>query len=131
MPLGDALLPGIAAEDIGRCAYGIVRAGDAYLGSTVGIAGQHLTGAQLAAGLSVLAGEPVRYQHVPAEVLRRLPFPGVDIGANMFQFVNEVNADYCGRRGVALARTLNPSLASYDEWVATTRARLQEPAGAH
>jgi uncharacterized protein YbjT (DUF2867 family) len=131
MPLGDALLPGIAAEDIGRCAYGILRAGDAFTGRTVGIAGELLTGEQLAAGLSKLTGEPVRYQHVPVEIFRSLPVPGIDIGANMFQFVTEANADYCGRRDVALARSLNPSLASFDEWIATTRARLQEPARAH
>jgi uncharacterized protein YbjT (DUF2867 family) len=130
MPLGNAELPGIAAEDIGRCAYGILRAGDAFVGKTVGIASEHLTGKQLAAGLSELAGEPVSYQHVPVEIFRSLPVPGIDIGANMFQFVTEANADYCGRRDVAEARSLNASIASFDDWVEATRARLPKPARA-
>jgi uncharacterized protein YbjT (DUF2867 family) len=130
MPLGNALLPGIAAEDIGRCAYGILRAGDAFIGKTVGIAGEHLTGERLAAGLSKLAGEPVRYQHVPVGIFRSLPIPGIDIGANMFQFVTEANADYCSRRDVALARSLNVSIASFDDWIEATRAQLPEPARA-
>ena len=123
MPLGEAYLPGIAAEDIGRCAYGIFQDPDRFLGATVGIAAEHLTGAQLAAGLSEIFGEPVRYVHVPAEYFRTLPFPGVDLAANMFQFVAEDNS-YADRRDVRLARSLNPALVGFDEWVATTRNRM-------
>ncbi len=123
MPLGDALLPGIAAEDIGRCAYPIFRDPARFVGETVGIAGEHTTGAQLAAGLSDVFGEPVRYQHVPAEVFRELPFPGADLAANMFQFVAEDNG-YGSRRHVAVARELNPSLVGFSEWIATTRGRV-------
>ena len=45
LPMGDKKLPGIAAEDIGRCAYGIFKRGPEFIGKTVGIAGEHLTGA--------------------------------------------------------------------------------------
>jgi hypothetical protein len=38
-PMGDKKLPGIAAEDIGRCAYGIFKRGEALAGKTVAIAG--------------------------------------------------------------------------------------------
>lgn len=123
MPLGDALLPGIAAEDIGRCAYSIFQNRDRFTGETVGIAGEHNTGNQLAAGLSDVFGEQVSYQHVPAEIFRELPFPGADLAANMFQFVAEDNG-YAGRRDVTLARSLNPSLIGFTEWVASARQRL-------
>ena len=122
MPLGDALLPGIAAEDIGRCAYGVLRGGEEYIGRTVGIAGEHITGDRLAAGLSQVYGEPVRYQPLPLEAFRSLPFPGVDVAANMFQYVAEANDDYCRPRDVRLARLLNPSLLGFDAWVSRTRA---------
>ncbi len=122
MPLGDALLPGIASEDIGRCAYGVFRGGQNYIGTTVGIAGEHITGERLAAGLSQVYGEPVRYQPLPLEVFRSQPFPGVDVAANMFQYVAEANDDYCRRRDVRLARLLNPSLLGFDAWVSRTRA---------
>jgi len=52
MPMGDKKLPGIAAEDIGKCAYGIFKKGHELIGKTVGIAGEHLTGAQMAAALT-------------------------------------------------------------------------------
>jgi uncharacterized protein YbjT (DUF2867 family) len=91
MPLGDALLPGIGNEDIGRCAYGIFQHPQRSIGKTVGIAGGHSSGEQLAAGLSEVFGETVRYQHIPAEIFRTLPFPGVDLATNMFQFVAEGN----------------------------------------
>ena len=93
-----------------------------YIGRTVGIAGEHITGERLAAGLSQVYGEPVRYQPLPLEVFRSQPFPGVDVAANMFQYVAEANDDYCRRRDVRLARLLNPSLLGFDAWVSRTRA---------
>jgi uncharacterized protein YbjT (DUF2867 family) len=123
IPLGEARLPGITAEDIGRCAYAIFKDPARFVGETVGIAGEHTTGNQLAAGLSDVFGEPVRYQHVPAEVFRQLPFPGADLAANMFQFVAEDNG-YGTRRDVALARSLNPSLVGFTVWVAATHGRV-------
>jgi len=123
IPLGEARLPGITAEDIGRCAYAIFQDPARFVGETVGIAGEHTTGDELAAGLSEVFGEPVRYQHVPAEVFRELPFPGADLAANMFQFVAEDNG-YATRRDVALATSLNPSLVSFAEWVAATRVHV-------
>lgn len=122
MPLGDALLPGIAAEDIGRCAYGVFRSGEEFVGKTVGIAGEHVTGERLAAGLSRVYGEPVRYQSLPLQVFRSLPFPGIEVAANMFQYVAEANEHYCGLRDVRLARRLDPSLLGFDAWVSRTRA---------
>ena len=123
MPLGEAPLPGIAAENIGRCAYGIFQDPARFVNETVGIAGEHTTGDQLAAGLSGVFGEPVRYQHIPAEVFRGFPSPGADLAANMFQFVAEDNG-YGSRRDVALARSLNPSLVGFTDWVAATRGHV-------
>ncbi len=84
--MGDRKLPGIAAEDVGRCAYGIFKAGTRYIGKRIGIAGGHLTGEQMAAALSKALGEPVRYHAVPFDVYRGLGFPGADDLGNMFQF---------------------------------------------
>jgi len=125
LPLGDALLPGIAAEDIGRCAYGLFRGGEEFHGATVGIAGEHLTGERLALGLSQVYGEPVRYQPLPLDVFRSLPFPGIDVAANMIQYVAESNDEYCRPRDVRLARLLNPSLLGFDAWVARTRVPVR------
>ena len=37
LPMGDAKLPGIAAEDIGRCAFGILAQGSSLIGKSVGV----------------------------------------------------------------------------------------------
>ena len=57
--LADGKLAGIAAEDIGKCAYGVFRKGAETIGRTIGIAGEHLTGAQMAAAMSKALGREV------------------------------------------------------------------------
>ena len=52
LPMADKRLSGIAAEDIGKCVYGVFKGGVANVGKTYGIAGEHLTGAQMAAALT-------------------------------------------------------------------------------
>ena len=49
LPLGGGKLPGIAAEDIGRCAYGIFQRGPEVVGQRFGIAGEVLSGLEYAA----------------------------------------------------------------------------------
>src|SRR4029453_8972528 len=63
-PLDDKKLPGIAVDDIGKCAYGIFKRGPEFIGKTVGIAGGHLTGTEMAAGLTKALGREVRYNAV-------------------------------------------------------------------
>ena len=46
LPTGNAKMAGVAAEDIGRVAYGIFKAGRKYVGQKVGVAGEQLTGAR-------------------------------------------------------------------------------------
>ncbi len=116
-PLDDARLSGIAVEDIGRAAYGIFKAGDELIGQKLGIAGGHLTGEEMAAGISRATGQPVRYQPVPPEVYRGLGFPGADDLGNMFQFKRDFNDYYTGARDVERTRALNPRLQSFDEWL--------------
>ncbi|HSW51350.1 MAG TPA: NmrA/HSCARG family protein, partial [Bryobacteraceae bacterium] len=86
MPMDDKKLPGIAAEDIGKCALGIFKRNGELIGKTVGIAGEHLTGAQMAAALAKALGREVVYNAVPPEVFRGFGFPGAEDLGNMFQF---------------------------------------------
>jgi len=123
-PMGDKKLPGIAAEDIGKCAYGIFKKGDEFIGKTVGIAGEHLTGTQMAAALTQAIGREVRYNDVPPDVYRALGFPGADDLGNMFQFKRDFQEYYCGVRNVNFARTLNPELQTFNEWLAKNKDRI-------
>lgn len=124
MPMGDAPLSGIAAEDIGKCAYGIFKAGREYVGRTVGIAGGHVTGADMAAALSEALGEEVRYQAIPPEVFRGLGFPGAEDLGNMFQFYRDFNDDVVGMRDVEESRRLNPALLTFEAWLAKYGDRI-------
>lgn len=124
LPMGDQRLPGIAADDIGRCAYGIFRRGGEYVGKTVGIAGEHLTGAEMAAQLGEVLGEEVRYNAITPEAFRGLGFPGAEDLGNMFQFKRDFADYFCGVRDPAVARSLNPSLQTFRGWLAQNKERI-------
>ena len=88
------------------------------LGRTVGIAGEHLTGAQMAAGLTRALGREVLHQDVPFDVYRGLGFPGAEDLGNMFQFNHDFSADFCRARSVEFTRSINPQLQSFADWLA-------------
>jgi len=118
LPMGEKKLPGIAAEDIGRCAYGIFKAEGEYIGRTLGIAGEQPTGAEMAAELGRALGREVVYNAISPEVFRGLGFPGAEDLGNMFQFKRDFETDFCAPRDPALARALNPRLLSFRAWLA-------------
>lgn len=124
LPMGNKRLPGIAAADIGKCAYGVFKRGEEMVGRTVGIAGGHLTGYEMAAGLTRALGEEVRYEDVSPETYRSFGFPGAEDLGNMFQFKQEFEAAYCGARPVEATRDLNPELQSFDEWASRNASRI-------
>jgi uncharacterized protein YbjT (DUF2867 family) len=124
MPMADARLSGIAAEDIGACAYGIIKRGDAYIGRTVGIAGEHLTGDEMAAAMTDALGEEVRYSSIPFDTFRSLGFPGADDLGNMFQFYVEFGDQVVGARSVQESRRLNPGLLDFRSWLAKYGDRI-------
>lgn len=124
LPMADKKLAGIAAEDIGRCAYGVFKAGSQYVGKRVGIAGEHPTGAQMAKVLSEALGKEVVYNYVPPEVYRTFGFPGADDLANMFQYYRDFEAQFCGARDLSVARALNPRLQNFAQWVAANQDRI-------
>lgn len=124
LPMGNRKLPGIAAADIGGCAHGIFKAGPAYQGRTVGIAGEHLTGTEMAAALEKVLGQPVVYQAIPFDVYRGFGFPGADDLGNMFQFKHDFNEAFCGARDLALSRALNPDLQTFAGWLQANAARI-------
>jgi len=124
LPMGEKKLPGIAAKDIGACAYGIFKKGPEYIGKTVGIAGEHLTGSEMAAALGRTLGEEVRYNAVTPEAFRGFGFPGAEDLGNMFQFKRDFEAYFCGARNPAVARSLNPNLQTFGEWLAANKERI-------
>ncbi|MFO7692464.1 MAG: NmrA/HSCARG family protein [Vicinamibacterales bacterium] len=124
MPLGDTKFPGIASDDIGACAYGIFKKGAEYVGKRVGIAGGHLTGAEMAAALTKALGQPVRYNEVAPEIYRGFGFPGADDLGNMFQFNRDFAGMFCGARDLLTSRALHSGLKTFDAWLGENKGRI-------
>lgn len=124
LPMGDKLLPSMASSDIGACAYGIFKRGDEFVGKTVGIAGEFLTGAQMAAEFSKALGQEVVYNAVTPEMYRSFGFPGADDLGNMFQFKAEFQRLYLGNRSLELSRALDPKLQTFAQWLAANKDRI-------
>lgn len=124
LAMGERKLPGIASEDIGRCAYGIFKGGQRHIGRRIGIAGEHLTGAEMAAKLGAALGEPVRYQAITPAQLRAFGFPGADDLGNMFQFNQDFADAFCDARDPAVARDLNPRMQTFAAWLAENARRI-------
>ncbi|HEX5132116.1 MAG TPA: NmrA/HSCARG family protein [Candidatus Krumholzibacteria bacterium] len=123
-PLDDKKLPGIAVEDIGKCAYAIFQRPADFAGKTVGISGEHLTGAEMAKSLSKALGQEIAFHAVTPEVYRSFGFPGADDMANMFQFKRDFSKDFRALRDPAVARSLNPELLTFDAWLEKNKDRI-------
>lgn len=121
VPMGDSKLPGIAAEDIGRTAFGIFVRGPELAGQTVSISGENLTGAEYAAAFSKELGETVEYRPMSLDEVRALPVPGADDIANMFFFYAEHEDAFAGARVPEKVRELNPHLQDFAGWLAAHR----------
>jgi uncharacterized protein YbjT (DUF2867 family) len=124
-PMGNAKLAGIAAEDIGKAAYGIFKAGQQYIGKTVGIAGENLTiseiGAKLSKGLGI---GPVTYNAPEPNDYRAYGFQGADEYGNMFQVYRDFEKEVLGARSIETTRALNPQLQNFDQWLSKNKSKL-------
>lgn len=124
LPIGRAPMAGIASEDIGKCAFGIFKAGPSLAGQHIGVAGDHLTGDRMAVALTRALGKTVRYNEVEPAVYRSFGFPGADDLGNMFQFYRDF-ADVCNTtRDVTRSRSFNPALQSFETWLAANAAKI-------
>jgi hypothetical protein len=86
--------------------------------------GECLTGAQMASALTGALGKEVVYHDVPPDVYRGFGFPGADDLGNMFQFNRDFAQAFSGARSIELARALNPSLQTFDVWLAKNKGRI-------
>ncbi len=124
LPLGDKKLTAIAVEDIGKSAYAIFKKGNEFIGKTVGISGDQLTGKEMAASFTKALGQEVVYNAVPFEVYRGLGFPGAEDLGNMFQFFHDFEDYFSGARSIEFTKSLNPSLQSFDGWLEENKNKI-------
>ena len=126
LPLEDGkLLSGVDVADIGRTAFAVLKGGESFIGTTVSLAGAHLTGAQYAQKLGTALGEPVRFQSVPYDVFRSLDIPAAEEIGNMFQYYGDFDQEFTGARDLNRLRQLNPELKDFDTWAAENASNIQ------
>jgi uncharacterized protein YbjT (DUF2867 family) len=129
-PMGTAKMAGIAAEDIGKAAYGIFKGGSAYVGKTVGILGQALTIEEMGKTLSkVLGCGPIKYNAVEADVYRSFGFPGADEMGNMFQAYRDFANEMLANRSADATRTLNPAVQTFEQFVTKQQGAIKSAMG--
>ena len=124
LPIGGAKMAGVAADDIGGVAYGIFKKGPELIGQRIGVAGEHLTGTEMAASLTKALGQPVGFNDVPPNVYRSFGFPGAQDLGNMFQFYRDFEKVCNDTRDVARSRALYPGLQTLDQWLSRNGSRI-------
>ena len=124
LPLGGATLPGIGAEDIGKCAHGIFREGVSTVGKYIGVAGDQLTGEEMAAKMGRAMGQTVNFYDVPFDTFRGFGFPGAEDLGNMFQFQAMLGDEFLKARDPKRSRELNPALLDFDAWLAQNASKI-------
>ena len=124
LPIGDHKFPGVAVQDIGKTAYQILKAGEPYIGQTVGIAGDALTGSEMAAVLSDVIGKEIQYNPIRPETYRSFGFPGAEDLGNMFEFNTEIYSLYPDARNIDKTRALNPGTLSFAAWAEQNKDKI-------
>ncbi len=124
LPTGKAKVAGVAAEDIGKVAYGIFKKGTGTVGQKIGVAGEHLSGGEMAAAMSSAIGQQVKFNDVPPDVYRGFGFPGADDLGNMFQFYHDFEKECNTMRDVSKANALAPGLQTFTQWLSTNASKI-------
>lgn len=124
--MADAKLPGVAVTDIGRCALGILSDPQRFIGTTVGIANDHLTGVEMAAALTRHLDEEVRYVPDTIEQVRKWDSPLAAEVANQWQYKIEFNDTFTVARDLELVRAINPELHTIDSWLTENSKAIKE-----
>jgi hypothetical protein len=58
------------------------------------------------------------------EVYRGFGFPGPDDLGNIFQFKRNFQKVFCGSRDLGFSGSLNPSLQTFETWLARNKGRI-------
>ena len=121
LPMGDGVMAMVSVEDIGRTAYGILVGGAPFIGRTVGLAGIHASGEQLAEIFTRVLGEKVVYRPIFYQQVRASGQPRAEETANMYQFYTEASEAFLANRDPDRVRAINPRLRSLEDWLTEHR----------
>lgn len=124
LPIGDKKMAGVASEDIGKVAYAIFKKREETIGKNIGVAGDQLSGQEMADALSRALGQEVVYNEVSPETYRSFGFPGADDMGNMFQFYRDFDTVVNELRDVDKSRQFNPELQSFESWLKENAGKI-------
>ena len=124
LPIADKRLAGISCTDIGRCALGIFKNPQHYIGKRIGISGDCLSLVQMAQIMSKVFDVKVIAHDMPVFQYRKLGFEGADDFANMFQFMQEFEPEFCGARIPDNARKLNRQMLTFEKWLEINKDKI-------
>lgn len=105
----DTVLPVVAVEDIGAFTSVVFANPTEFLGKTIEIAGDELTPAQIAEGISGYLNHTVPYVEIPMEAFRQYN----EILAGVFQWYS----DGGHKVDVASVRKIYPGLMNFETWL--------------
>lgn len=111
----DRPLQMVAATDIGFFAAEAFEKLDQYIGQSVALAGDELTGTQIAAAMQAATASAVRYQAQPLDEVRGF---SADLAA-MFEWLD----GFGYQADIAVLRDRNPKLLSFSDWMTTVKGR--------
>lgn len=121
---GESKMALISSEDIGKCAYGIFKAGDKFKGKKVYVAGDILTCGEMMEICSKITGKKFTYNAVDRDTYAGFGFPGADDLANMWHYYNADNKNFNENRDVAVSNALNSELQSFEQWAKTHKTEI-------
>lgn len=111
----DQIVQFIAVQDIGAIAAKLLVDSAHHLGITIDIAGDALSGNDIAAKISQATAQQAPYTQVPAEAAAQNPML-----ARLLQAM--IDGKLAGQADLPLLRALHPGLLSFDQWLAAGHA---------
>lgn len=114
-------IDGIAVADGGRAVAAIFDNPKEYIGRKIGFSGEKLTGQQYADIIGKVTGRTIKFNHIPAEIFSKFPFPGAEDMAVMFEFYDFGDGP---DRSVELTRKLNPATLGFEAWAEQHKDKL-------
>ena len=122
VPMGDKPFYMMNIEDLGDCVKTIFDSPSEFKSKIVPVAGDKLTGEQMAAVLSKhLAPVQVKYGNVSLEKFLSFGFPGVQDLAVMFEYFQTGKMV----RDIENTKKLNKNVIKYDKWVEQNKDKLR------
>lgn len=126
IPMGQTPLDMMSVDDVGGCVASVFLNKDHYIDKTVSVCGDKVTVREMAQTLSKYL-RPKIFKDKQVTVFdfnqqKQSELPGATDWANMFQFFMRVDQRY----NLAESKRLNPSIQSFEQWVAHNAQALSQ-----